>query len=97
MPREQLTNYKYARPANDVRGMGATIYTALTGRCPRECKPERDPIQAVLSEEIVPLRRWAPGVPETVAAVIERALAPDPSERFESAADFREALAHVAG
>ncbi len=92
MPREQLTDYKYVRPASDVWSAAATFYEMLSGERPRDCAPGEDPIERVLCDEIVPLRGRQTDLPEEVAAVIDQALSTTLSERYPSATEFRAAL-----
>ena len=42
---------------------------------------------------VTPVRRHAPEVPDALAQVLDRALAPVPSQRFSSAEQFARALA----
>jgi hypothetical protein len=66
----------------------------LAGRPPRQAPGGRrlDPITLVLQGEIAPLRQVAPGVPEWLAAVVDRALSPAPEARYQSAGEMRAAL-----
>ena len=57
MPREQITNFKYVKPVSDVWSMGATIYNMLTGAFPYPFTKDRDPIDVILNEEVVPIRK----------------------------------------
>jgi serine/threonine-protein kinase len=50
----------------------------------------------ILTEKPIPLRTLAPGVPEGVAAVIERAMSKSPAERFPVMEAIVEALAPFA-
>lgn len=93
MPREQLTNFKRVKPVGDVWSMAATFYYMLTGVTPRDFAPGQKPVDVVMRGEIVPIRRRDPGVPAGVAEVIDRALAKDPADRFQTAAELIDALA----
>ena len=75
MSREQITNYKYVKPVSDVWSMAATIYNLLTGAYPYPFTKERDPIEVILHEPIVPLRQRDSTLPEQLATVLEKALA----------------------
>ena len=51
-------------------------------------------VRAIFEGQIIPLRTRVPDIPERLAEVIERALAKDPAERWQTAAAMRTALAH---
>lgn len=92
MPREQITNFKYVRPTSDVWSMGAVFCMMLSGRYPRDLEGEKDIIRAILEKPIIPLRQLVPHVPHALEAVIERALAVEPCDRFPDARAFLEAI-----
>jgi serine/threonine protein kinase len=95
MPREQLTNFRQTRPASDVWSLAATLYYLLTLQYARDFELGQDPLAVILKGGVVPIRERAPGVPERVAAVVDRALADDLGTRYATAAEFRNALAAV--
>jgi serine/threonine protein kinase len=92
MPREQLTDFKRVKPVSDIWSIGATFYNMLTGQVPRNFAQNRDPIEIILRDEVVPVRDRDPSVPRPVAAAIDRALAEDVKARFQTAAEMRDAL-----
>lgn len=92
MPREQLLDFRFVTPVSDVWSMGATIYEMLTGVPPREHAPGRDPLEVILGECAVPIRKRAPEIPARVAETIDRALAENPKHRYVNAAEFRDAF-----
>jgi serine/threonine-protein kinase len=92
MPREQLTEFKYAKPTSDLWSIAATFYNLLTGQLPREHAGERDPVEVVLQDEAVGIREREPRIPSGLADVIDRALAIDPADRYASAAEMRAAI-----
>src|SRR5271156_3424040 len=84
---------KTPTPASDVYSLGATLFCALTGHAAFERRSgERVVAQflRITSQPIPDLREH--GMPDDVAAVIERAMARDPSDRPASAAEFGEEL-----
>lgn len=95
MPREQLTNFRQTRPASDVWSLAATLYYLLTLQYARDFELGQDPLAVILKGGVVPVRERAPGIPERVAAVVDRALADDLGTRYATAAEFRNALAAV--
>ncbi|HXO50591.1 MAG TPA: protein kinase, partial [Mycobacterium sp.] len=81
---------------SDVYSLGATLFCALTGHAAFERRSgERVVAQflRITSQPIPDLREH--GMPDDVAAVIERAMARDPSDRPASAADIGEDLRDV--
>ena len=92
MAREQVVNFKYVKPVSDVWTIGATFYNMLTGQYPRDFLRGVDPIEIVLSGKVVPILERAEDVPPKVAAVIDRALAREPNDRYQDASEMREAL-----
>jgi eukaryotic-like serine/threonine-protein kinase len=92
IPRQQVINFKYARPEVDVWAMAATLYYLLTGLAPRDFRAVRDPWQVVLQTDAVPIRRRNPSVPKALARVIDQALIDRPAIVFQTAAEFKENL-----
>jgi serine/threonine protein kinase len=92
MPRQQLLEYKYAKPDVDVWAMAASLYYMLTLQPPRDFGKGHDPWQVVLQTKAVPIRQRVPAIPARLAAVIDKALIDEPEIGFKSAAEFRAAL-----
>jgi serine/threonine protein kinase len=90
---EQITNFREARPATDQYAAGATLYYLLTGRKPYDF-PASVPEQLlmILQQDPVPIRNRRADVPEGLAAIVHRALARDPADRFPDIEAFRAAL-----
>ncbi len=95
MPREQITNFKYVKPVSDVWSMGATIYNILTGAFPYPFTKERDPIDVILNEDVVPIRTRDKALPTSLAAVIDKALAKKAKERYQTAGEFLSAWKRI--
>jgi serine/threonine-protein kinase len=99
MPPEQIKDFRNVKPTSDIYAIGMTAYSLLAGDTALDIGPAGDmaaTVRAIFEGQIVPLRQRAPEVPERVAEVIERALAKDPAQRWQSAAAMRTALMHSA-
>ena len=91
---EQITSFRDAKPAADQYSAAATLYTLLTGKLVFDM-PDRfhEQILMILHDDPVPLRARRPELPEKLEAVVHRALAKRPEERFADVREFRDALA----
>jgi hypothetical protein len=76
----------------DVYALGATLYAALTGERPYPQPSLPELAYAIATEEPpVPSRR-AGAVPPALDAIVARAMAKDPADRYADAAQFAAAL-----
>ncbi|MGE5073726.1 MAG: serine/threonine-protein kinase, partial [Anaerolineae bacterium] len=74
-------------PRTDIYSLGATLYAALTGMI-----PEDGLARAMDNAQLTPLRKRNPKVSRRLSAAIEKAMAIDPADRFQTAEDFKKAL-----
>ena len=98
MPPEQIRNFRDVQPTSDIYAVGMTAYSLLTADIALDLSPKAsiaETIRAIFDQPNVPLRRRVPDVPEQVAGIIDRALAKDPSQRWQSAGAMRTALLHA--
>jgi len=99
MPPEQIKDFRNVRPTSDIYAIGMTGYSLLAGDTALDLGPGNDiasTVRAIFEGPIIPLLQRVPDVPGRVAEVIERALAKDPANRWQSAAAMRTALMHAA-
>lgn len=76
----------------DVYSLGATLYAALTGII-----PEDGLARATGKAELTSIRQLQPKIERRLAAVIEKSLAIEPEERYQTAEEFKKALIEVSG
>lgn len=74
-------------PRTDIYSLGATLYAAVSGII-----PEDGLARAMENAQLTPLRKRSPKVSRRFAAAIEKAMAIDPSDRYQFAEDFKKAL-----
>ncbi len=91
MAPEQIGGSAFDRRA-DIFGMGCVLYEAATGVQPFRGGGDPQVMQAVLRGTYEPPSSLVKGFPAELAAVIDRALAPDPRARFATAETMRVAI-----
>lgn len=95
MPREQLTNFRDAKPYSDIWSLAATFYHALTSFIPLNFPSHNESnriaalYNVVLNDEPVPIRERDRAIPHGLAQVIDRALSVDPARRYQSAEEMK--------
>ena len=100
MSPEQLRNFRDVKPQSDIYAVGMTAYSLLTGALALDLTSKssvNDTIRAIFEQPAVPLRQRAPHIPAAVCEVIDRALAKDPAQRWQTAGAMRKALEYAAG
>lgn len=88
MPRQQILNFKYAKPDVDVWAAAASYYFMLTGAFPKEFKG-KDIWMAMLSGKAVPIRTRNASIPKKLAEAIDTALIDQPTIVITSAAELK--------
>ncbi|HEX2270267.1 MAG TPA: FHA domain-containing serine/threonine-protein kinase [Pyrinomonadaceae bacterium] len=99
MPPEQLRNFRDVKPQSDIYAVGMTAYSLLSGSLALDLTSKssiNDTIRAIFEQPAVPLRQRMPHLPEMVCQIIDRALAKDPAQRWQTAGAMRNALQHAA-
>ena len=81
-----------ATPASDLYAVGCLLYACLTGEPPFGGTTPVAIAMRHINDPVPPIRDRRPDVPAAFAAVVERALAKEPSRRFSSADEMRVAI-----
>ena len=92
MPREQITNFKYVKPVSDVWSMAATIYNLLTGTYPYPFSKDRDPIDVILNDDIIPIAQRDKTLPKSLCTVLAKALEKKTKDRYQTATEMLAAM-----
>ncbi len=79
-------------PASDVYSLGVVVFEMLAGRLPFDGDTPMSIAIQHIQRPPPPLRTLRPDIPPAVEAVVLRALAKDPTARFERAEQFASAL-----
>jgi tRNA A-37 threonylcarbamoyl transferase component Bud32 len=77
---------------SDVFGLGVVLYDCVVGHLPFEGGNPAQVLRRVLEGDYSPAQRERPVVGARWSALIDRALAHEPSNRFQSAREMREAI-----
>jgi serine/threonine protein kinase len=76
----------------DLYALGVVLYQMLVGRVPFSGTTPHATLHAVIYEPPPPPRQLNPGIPPAVEAVIVKAIAKQPQQRFQSGAELTSAL-----
>lgn len=97
MSPEQIRGLRAIDHRSDLYSLGCVLFECLAGRPPFVHKVEGIVLQKHLSEAPPPVESLRPETPASLAAVIARALAKEPGDRWPSASAMQDALGARAG
>ncbi len=73
---------------SDIFSFGVVLYEMLTGKTPFESEYEEALLYSILNADPKPMRDLRPDVPEPLENICLRALAKNPNERYQTAAEL---------
>lgn len=93
-PEQAAGRWNVVEHRSDVYGLGAVLYTVLTGKAPLERGDWPEMQQRIQRGDIAHPRQVKADVPRPLEAVCRRAMAVKPEDRYESAADLAADVEH---
>jgi serine/threonine protein kinase len=87
-PEQAAGSGRHASFANDVYGLGAVLYAALTGRAPFEADDWLEVLIQVRTQPVTPPSQRQPGIPPTLDRICLKCLEKEPARRYASAAEL---------
>lgn len=102
VPGQVLGTMAYAAPEQiqegvidarvDIYSLGIVLYELLTGRLPFQGETAFDFLMARLTDPPMPLLKANPAVPNIFVPILDKALAKNPKSRYQTMAEFSQAL-----
>lgn len=77
----------------DIYGVGAVLYSTLTGKPPFDEETPHQTVLAVMSSEPTRPRALVPTIPPELELIVQKAMARSPDERYASMSELDSALA----
>jgi serine/threonine-protein kinase len=92
MSPEQAKGSKDMDHRSDVYSAGVILYEAITGQVPFNAETFNELIFKIVLETPPPPTQFVPGLDPAFSSIMQKAMAREPSDRFQSAQDFASAL-----
>jgi serine/threonine-protein kinase len=92
MSPEQGRGEKNISPASDIYALGVILFELLSGERPHQGSSPFEIVHKMLTEPAAPLEPLAPGLAPQVYAIVRKAMAAQPTDRFASASEMAAAL-----
>ncbi len=93
-PLEQIQDLGTS-PQSDIYALGATLYHLLTGVKPPDALARATALVSARPNPLKPANEIIEAVGVELAAILTRAMAQNPDERYATAAEFRDALRQI--
>ena len=77
---------------SDLFSLGSVLYALCTGHPPYQSDTSYGVMRRIIDESPVPIRQRNPAIPEWLAAIVDKLMAKEKADRFESAAETGQLL-----
>jgi len=94
MSPEQVTGRLELDPRTDIYSLGLVLHELLTLRPPITGPTRESILRHIVTKTMPPVSWQNRSIPESLEAIVHKAIAKDPDERYQTAADFAEDLAN---
>ena len=81
---------------SDLFSLGVVLYQMFSGVLPFQAATSLSLVRKIVHERPQPLRLVTPDVPEGLSSIVDKCLAKEPADRYQSASDVGEELRRVA-
>ncbi len=92
MSPEQAKGTRAVDPRSDLYSVGVILYESITGQVPFNAETFNELIFKIALESPPPPEHFVPNLDPQFGALLRRAMAREPNERFQSAQEMKEAL-----
>ena len=93
MSPEQAKGSRGTDARSDLYAVGVILYECITGQVPFSAETFNELLFRIVLESPPPAESFVPDLPPELAAIIRKSMAREPADRFQTAEEFKQALA----
>src|SRR6185369_17274652 len=92
MSPEQARGMSAVDARTDIYAMGVLLYQATTGQVPYQAETFNELLFKIVLEVAPPPQTYVPDLDPEFAGIIQKAMAREPGQRYQSSQEFKDAL-----
>jgi serine/threonine-protein kinase len=97
MPPEQARGQKELDERADIYALGVILFELLSGRKPHDGENYNSILYSILMQAAPRIETFRSDLPPDLAAIVHKAMAADPNDRFQTVSELSQALAPYTG